>query len=75
MPATYPFKDPPPWDLPFAFIYCFPAGVMGTEDMGELNFQGFRVPPSPTSRMPREAESISAGVSPHRVRKQGQLPP
>lgn len=43
--------------------------------MGKPNFPEFRVAPSPTSRMPREAESISAGASPHLVREPGQLPP
>lgn len=69
LPATYPFRYPPPWDLPFAFTECFPAAVMGAEDAGTLNLLRFRVSPSPTSRMRREAENISTGVSPRLVKR------
>ena len=78
LPATYPFKYPPPWYLPFAFTECFPAAIMGAEDVGTLNFLRFRVPPSPTSTMPREAENISTGVSPVAQgsdEEESQLPP
>ena len=78
LPATYPFKYPPPWDLPFAFTECFPAAIMGAENVGTLNFLRFRVPPSPTSTMPREAENISTGVSPVAQgsgEEESQLPP
>lgn len=73
LPATYPFKYPP-WDLSFAFTECFPAAIMGAEDVGTLNFLRFRVPPSPTSMMPREAENISTGVTPRLVKKRPSCP-
>lgn len=72
LPATYPFKYPP-WDLSFAFTECFPAAIMGAEDVGTLNFLRFRVPPSPTSMMPRKQRTSLQGT-PRLVKKRPSCP-
>lgn len=65
-PATHPLKYLPPWGLSFAFIYCSSSGVYRTRRRIWANStsQGSGCLPSPTSKMPREAGSISARSAP-----------